>query len=409
MPFMRLIKRIILFIFFPAVSFAGIGDNPLLGIKSSSMGGTITSIGFDGSAAFYNPATMTFLKKNYINLGINYTSPKSIFLMNTGEKYYTSKSSLLPVSLYGVYKFTDKIDLGLAINNPFQNNVSWDKTWAGKYICISNKSNVQNIQPAISYRINDKFSIGGGLMFTLYRHQASKAINYESSAGDVIMNYDLKGSALGLNLGLNYNYKKWHMGFAMRSGLNYKKAKGEITLENAPSSLLANGVLPSSNAEVTANIKLPSVISLGAAYELDQNWLLTMDVNIFNWTNIDSLKLEVANYDQYNFKVDQDLSSSYAIRFGARYNYSKKLVFRGGFAFDLAPVLNTYVHPAYPEYNKFIYTGGASYQLKKSFSVDAFVGYSDIKERKETKNINNFNGTYKANAFIGGIGLNYEF
>jgi len=62
---------------------SGIGDNPLLGIKSSSMGGTITSIGFDGSAAFYNPATMTFLKKNYINLGINYTSPKSIFLMNT--------------------------------------------------------------------------------------------------------------------------------------------------------------------------------------------------------------------------------------------------------------------------------------------------------------------------------------
>jgi len=92
---MRILNRIVLFVIFPALSFAGIGDNPLLGIKSSSMGGTITSIGFDGSSAFYNPATMTFLKKNYINLGINYNSPKTIFLMNTGEKYYTSKSSLL--------------------------------------------------------------------------------------------------------------------------------------------------------------------------------------------------------------------------------------------------------------------------------------------------------------------------
>jgi long-chain fatty acid transport protein len=85
------------------------------------------------------------------------------------------------------------------------------------------------------------------------------------------------------------------------------------------------------------------------------------------------------------------------------------LIFRGGIAFDLAPVLNTFVHPAYPEYNKFTYTGGATYQLKKAFSLDAFIGYSDIKERRETKNINNFNGTYKSNAFIGGIGLNYEF
>jgi long-chain fatty acid transport protein len=329
--------------------------------------------------------------------------------MNTGEKYYSSKSNSSPISLYGVYKFTDKVDLGLAINNPFQNNISWDKNWAGKYICISNKSAVQSIQPAISYRVNNKFSVGGGLMLTFYHHQVSRALNYENASGDVIMNYDLKGTALGLNLGLNYNDKKWHLGFALRTGLNYKNAKGEATLENAPSSLLANGVLPSSNAEVTANIKLPSVVSLGAAYELDQNWLVTMDVNIYSWSNIDSLHMQVSNYDQYDFKINQDLTGSYAIRFGTRYNYSKKLVLRGGFAFDLAPVLNTYVHPAYPDYNKFIYTGGASYQLKKSFSVDAFIGYSDIKERKETKNINNFNGTYKANAFIGGIGLNYEF
>lgn len=406
---MRLLSRLILLVFFPVISQAGIGDNPLLGIKSSAMGGTITSIGFDGSSAFYNPATMTFLKKNYINLGFNYNSPKTVFLMNTGEKYYTSKSNLLPVSLYGVYKFTDKIDLGLAVNNPFQNNITWDKSWAGKYICISNKFNVQCIQPAISYRVNNKFSVGGGIMLSFYKHQVSRAINYENAKGDVIMNYDLKGTSLGLNIGLNYNDKKWHLGFAVRSGYNYKNAKGEATLENAPPSLVANGVLPSGNKEVLASIKLPSVISLGAAYELDQNWLVTMDMNIYNWSNIDSIQMKVANYEQYNFNIKQDLAGTYAIRFGARYNYSKKLIFRGGFAFDLAPVLNTFVNPAYPEYNKFTYTGGASYQIKKSFSVDAFVGFSDIKERKETKNINNFNGTYKGNAIVGGMGLNYEF
>ena len=60
-------------------------------------------------------------------------------------------------------------------------------------------------------------------------------------------------------------------------------------------------------------------------------------------------------------------------------------------------------------YNKFTYTAGGSYKLKNNFSADAFVGYSAIKERKEVKNINNFNGTYKSNMFIGGIGLNYEF
>ena len=407
---MKILARIILFLFLPLLSKAGLSDNPLVGIKSSSMGGTITSIGFDGSAAFYNPATMTFLKKNYFNLGCNYNSPKTIFLMNTGQKYYSTKSNQLPISVYGVYKFTDKIDIGLAINNPFQNSISWDNSWAGKYLCISNKLNVQNIQPAISYRVNNNFSIGGGLMFTFYRQQISRALDYQNTSGNnVRMNYDLKGTALGLNLGMNYNFKKWHLGLTLRSGLTYKNAKGDATVENAPPALLANGVIPATTSKINATIKLPSVVSLGAAYELDQNWLVTMDVNIYNWTNIDSLKIQVADYQKGDFNINQDVSGSYAVRFGACYTYSKKLILRGGFAFDLAPVLNTYVHPANPEYNKFTYTGGASYKLKKAFSLDAFIGFSDVKERKEIKNINNFNGTFKANAFLGGIGVNYEF
>jgi long-chain fatty acid transport protein len=134
-----------------------------------------------------------------------------------------------------------------------------------------------------------------------------------------------------------------------------------------------------------------------------------MDLNIYNWSNIDSLKITTTNYENCSFNVKQDLSSSYAIRFGAKYIQSKNLSIRGGFAFDLSPVLDTYVNPVFPDANKFTYTGGVSYQLKKSLSADAYVGYSDIKERKEVKNVNNFNGTFKSNSFIGGIGLNYEF
>ena len=406
---MRLLSRIILLMLFPAFVYAGISDNPFLGIKSSAMGGTITSYGMDGSAAFYNPATMTFLKKNYITASCNYSSPKSLFLMNTGKKYYNTKSSDLRVALYGVYKFTDKVDLGLAINNPFQNDISWDKNWAGKYICIANKSNVQNIQPAISYRLNNKFSVGGGLMFTFYHQQTTRALNYENASGSPLVNYDIKGTALGFNIGANYNDKKWHLGLSVRSGLNYKNAKGDATLENVPSSLVANGVLPSSSIGATSNIKLPAVISMGAAYDLDKNWIVTMELNVFNWTKIDSLKIITASDEECNFNVKQDLSSSYAVRFGAQYIQSKKLVLRGGFAFDLSPVLDTYVNPAYPESNKFSYTTGATYQLSKGLSAEGFVGYSNSKERKEVKSINNFNGTYKSNSFIGGIGLNYEF
>lgn len=406
---MRIHRIILLLVFSPVALFAGIFDNPFVGLKSSAMGGSITSIGFDATSAFYNPATMTFLKKNYINAGFNFTSPKSVFLMNTGEKYNPTKSSQLAFGLYGVYKFTDKVDLGIAINNPFQGKITWDENWAGKYICITHQYNVQNIQPAISYRVNNKFSVGGGLMLSFYHQQSSRVLNYESASGDAIVNYDVNGSALGLNLGANYNYKKWHLGLGIRSGLNFKKTKGEATIKNAPSLLVANGVLPASTADVSGSVKLPAVISMGAAYDLDESWLLTMDVNIYNWTNIDSLKLSVENFNQCDYNIRQDLSSSYAIRMGARYNYSKKWILRGGFAFDLSPVLDSYVNPAFPYYNKFTYTAGANYQLKKGLSADAFIGYVDIKERKETKNINNFNGTYKSNALTGGIGLNYEF
>ena len=240
------------------------------------------------------------------------------------------------------------------------------------------------------------------------KQQSAKALNYLGPNGGAMVNYDLSAISFGLNVGVNYNNTQWKLGFSLRSGLSYN-AKGDATVSNAPGFFIDNGTLPGSAVNATSKIKLPAVISMGAAYQLDQDWTITADLNIYNWGKIDSILVETENYNSCNLNIRQDLAGSYAMRMGASYNFSKKIIFRGGMAFDLSPVLDTYVHPAFPTYNKFTYTAGGSYKLKNNFSADAFVGYSAIKERKEVKNINNFNGTYKSNMFIGGIGLNYEF
>jgi len=74
----------------------------------------------------------------------------------------------------------------------------------GRYHTIESSISTTNINPSLSYKVNDKFSIGAGLQAQHYKATLTKAV-YTGGA-DAFGKLHGSDWGYGFNLGANYEY-----------------------------------------------------------------------------------------------------------------------------------------------------------------------------------------------------------
>jgi long-chain fatty acid transport protein len=393
----------------PLLSFAGGFQINTQGQKSTSMGGSVSSVALDGSVVFYNPGALAFINHSYFNAGVSLIVPKTSYLGQSGVKESMPGQVYTPFSLYAAYAWKPKVNVGLAINTPFGLGTKWDSNWSGRYITQEAKLNALNIQPTLSYKFNDHLSIGVGPMIVLGNADLTKALPYTSSAGDAVVELKGTGTSVGANAGINYINGNYSLGIAYRTSTKIDISSGDASFTNVPNSLLQIGTIPSS-ASFETSVTLPSVLSVGMGYNVTPKVLITLDMNYTGWKVYDSLNFIFADNAQLDSRQARNYKNAVAVRAGIQYIKTDRITLRAGLAFDQTPVQDGYVSPELPDANRLIYAAGLSYKLKGNFSVDFSLMYENVKERKEVDNMQtNFNGTYKTNLVVGGLGLQYEF
>ncbi len=396
-------------LFAPLLSLAGGFQINTQGQKSTSMGGSVSSVALDGSVVFYNPGALAFINHSYFNAGVSLIVPETSFLGHTGVKETMPGQIYTPFSLYAAYTWKTKVNIGLAINTPFGLGTKWDSNWSGRYITQSAKLNAINIQPTLSYKFNDHLSIGAGPMIVLSNADLTKALPYSSNAGDAIVELKGSGTSLGANAGINFVNGNFVVGIAYRTSTKIDISSGEASFTNVPSSLMQNGTIPSS-ATFKTSVTLPSVFSIGIGYSVTPKVLVTLDMNYTGWKAYDSLNFIFSDDAQFDSRQGKNYKNALALRAGIQYKQTERTTLRAGLAFDETPVQDGYVSPELPDANRLICAAGISYKLKGNFSADFSLMYENVKERKEVNNIqSNFKGTYKTNLVVGGLGLQYEF
>lgn len=393
----------------PLLSLAGGFQINTQGQKSLSMGGSVSSVVLDGSVVFYNPGALAFINQNYFNAGISLIIPNTSFLGKTGVMESMPSQLSAPFSVYAAYAWKPKVNIGLAINTPFGFSSKWDSDWSGRYIVQKSKLKAINIQPTLSYKLNEHFSFGVGPMIMLGKVNMTKALPFESSLGESSIEMNGSGMSVGVNAGLNYVKGKLAFGVAYRTATKIDISGGEASVANVPYSLLQSGAI-SSSATFESNFTLPSVLSVGIGYHVTEKVVATLDMNYTGWKVVDSLNYIFSDHPQLDCREARNYENAIAFRAGIQYQKSERIALRGGMAFDQTPVQDGYVNPEMPDANRLIYTAGISYKLKGGFSADFSLVYENVKERKEVNNMqSNFNGTYKTNSVVGGLGLQYEF
>jgi len=405
------------------------------GAKQTGMGHVGVAINWDASSMQFNPGALATLDAKYsLSMGgslvwsnTDYTHPSSSTL-NTE----TDNPIATPFYLYGSAKLNDKLAVGLAVYTPFGSSNIWGDTWAGKYLIQEITMKSIYIQPTVSYKVNDWMSVGAGLNIVYGDFKLNKAFPIMNPAdGSYITDggAELSGNTIkyGYNLGIFLQpTEELNIGISYRSKVDIEldDSEGEGTFSfpsTVPPALVAGyNALGVKDGSFTATLPLPASLNIGLAYQIDEKWLVSADVNFVEWSEYKNLEFVSEDAAALNSLNKRDWDNSMTYRIGAQYSANEKLDLRAGFYYDETPTNDKYYAPETPGANKIGITGGFSYLLNEKFSIDAAFIYSKGEKRKAqdtntaigvdgSGNPVYFGGEYQNTAFIPSIGITYNF
>lgn len=366
------------------------------------------SIGQDASTVFFNPASMSRLDGQQLSAGLHVVMPKTEF---SGSAAYNpshpvfnppspaagfngspitrgadndtdgGKTGFVPHFAY-VRDLDNQWKFGLTVNAPFGLATEYGDNWVGRYSAIESEITSINLNPTLSFKVNERTSFGFGVsaMYAslLLKNAVDVGLNATlqntpitnwipgSSTYDATAEIDVDDWGFGWNAGILLEPSEHtRFGMAYRSKVEVKMG-GDLTSNNQ----LA---LPNTSAKVDAS--LPSSLLLSAYHEVNPQWSVMADIMWTEWSNIDALVARFGDSSTNTIPLKWDDSMRYAI--GASYKQNDKWTWRTGIALDETPVSSPDLRPAaLPDEDRVWLTFGAGYQHSKQLGFD--VGYAHL-------------------------------
>lgn len=336
----------------------------------------------DASTVFFNPAGMAFLPGAQVVLAGH--------AVNLSAEFKDSGASRIPAALpgrprggdggdagglvgvpnfYATLPIGEKLAIGIGVNVPFGLKTDYDDTWVGRFQGTKSELTTINVNPSISWRINEKIAVGFG-------------VNYQHADVDlrnaVVLGFNTEGSA---KLEADDDTWGWNVGAMfqispdMRIGVSYR-SKMDYTLQGTATVYGPTGaVVPSQTGAASAEVAFPDMFSLSVMQTFGDKWDLLGDITFTRWDEIGVVNVVAANgvtRDQLTFNLD----NAWRISLGLNYHHDEHWTFKGGIAWDQTPVSDQYRSARLPDNDRYWLAIGAKYRATKSLSFD--VGYTHI-------------------------------
>lgn len=402
-----------------STAFAGGYRVSIQGQKQLAMGHTGVAVVNSAEVAFFNPAGMAYLDKKFnVSVGANALFANVKFQNSTYNWTAESKNVGTPFSVYATYKLNDWLTAGLAVYTPYGSAVDWDQDWEGAHLVNNIDLQAIFVQPSISVRIGEHFSVGGGPIYAtgsvnFNRNLSMNPLLSDSEGNPTDVTIDAKGiNAWGYTAGFMFNpTDKLRIGMNYRSEIIMEARGGDATYNDTPS------FNPLANTTFDADLPLPAELTVGLSYEVTDKLLFAFDYNRTMWSVYKALDVKFGNGTESLNPRNYQNSSTY--RVGTQYKANDKFTFRAGWYFDESPVQDGYFAPETPRNDSMGYTGGLTYQVNSKLGVDFSFLYLHFDEIDNSYDYStdpitgqpnpDFGGTYKSVVFSPGIGITYGF
>ncbi len=367
----------------------------------------------DATTLFGNPAGMSRLKREEVSFGMAAIHAKSDIKDANSAPVPTGSNdgdmvpfTAVPMGYY-VKPIDDNWAAGVGVYVPFGMITDYENGFQGRFFGDYSEVRVITVQPTVSYRFNDKLSIGFGPTFNRIDGELQSAT---LNGGRVKVKGD--DTAMGFNAGVLYEITP-----QTRMGITYH-SKVEFELEG-DTKLSGAGFGPFvGKYDASLDLTTPESVDVSLTHELNDDWTLYAGAMWTRWSRFEAIVIENEGMSPMlpssvqTIVEEQDWHDTWSYAIGAAYKLNRTWTLRSGLAFDQSPTNNVHRSPRIPTGDRTAVSFGLAWNPTDDVTVDLAYSYlweEDTKVRRESPTRGVYNATYENSAHGFGAALSYRF
>jgi long-chain fatty acid transport protein len=328
----------------------------------------------DASTAAANPAGMTLLDRSQLLGASGALLPSTNF--DIGPQTTTKGTAggnagvFMPLgAFFYVYRFSDRVRLGVAAFSDYGLGVNYSTQWVGRYYVSRVALFSGKVAPSIAYRVNEWLSVGAGFSFAVGRLTfQSKINNALPGLGDGGLSLESWDEAFGGNAGILLTpMPKLRIGLTYQSPEYFKFGfKPFLTGLGPGLSAISKRI---GGAQFNVPLTEPQQVMASVVYELIPNFSLMGNVGWQNWTEFGEFPVGISATNQTTVDANLHFSNTCQIAIGQQYRFAEKWLWSAGFAYDSSPVSQANRNAVLPIDRQLRYGTGIQYEVNRDITV----------------------------------------
>ncbi|SFV59710.1 Outer membrane protein assembly factor YaeT precursor [hydrothermal vent metagenome] len=415
-----MIKGLSLSIIASSVAVAGGYKIPEQSLNSMGLGAAYVAHTSGADTNYYNPANMSFMsgEKQYVEGGVTLAYLPTIDYNLAAPLSGSSESENLPIpyfhyvsKAYGDYRW------GVSLAAPGGLTKRWE-TPAQKAYAEEFTLKIVELNPTLSYRINDQLSIAGGLRM-VYSEGVVKSNGAAMSAiiGDPRANIsrDMEGDTIefGYNVALAYRPTS-----DLNIALTYRS---NVDLNEEGTATLSAGGATLYSGDASVSVPLPAALNVAISKTWGDTFTLEFNYERTFWSQYETLDFEYGGANigpltpAFDTPMPKEWVDTNTFRVGATIVMENKITAMIGFAIDETPVIPKTLGFELPDSDAKIFSMGFRYQQTEAISWGLAFLYDSKEPRSMEKGIADNPILANGGSFAGGgaylttVGISYEF
>ena len=354
----------------------------------------------NASTAFFNSAGMTRIdgKELMLGGGLIYTdikfdpAPDTPIAGGDGGQ----AGGLAPlINAFYVHSLSDKLKFGFDMVSTSAAVLTYDDNWSGRYENQNVKIFTLTLHPSLAYRVNDWFSIGGGVGIVYGSLEMELAVDRPGPLSDGKAQID------GDDLEYAYNLSAmFELSDSTRLGVTYWS---EVDLNfSGDVELQPNGL----QLGIDTSLPLVQWAKTGIYHDINDRFALLGSVGWEDWSSMENVNLSTSSGG--TDALPRNWKDTWHFAGGLHYRLSKPWLLQFGIAYDTSPVDTEDRTADMPIDRQIRYNIGTQYEKSEKLTIGCALEYADLGDAE----INNsqLKGSYESNnlfAFI--INFNWKF
>jgi long-chain fatty acid transport protein len=253
----------------------------------------------------------------------------------------------------------------------------YDDNWVGRYYVQEATLIGMSLLPSIAYKVNDKFSVGGGLnaMYGILKNQVA-VNNVAPGAGDGRLELEDTTWGLGFNIGLLYQLSantRFSLTYNSQVDLDFSAPAEFSNLAPGLEALLrARGLL---DANVDLGVKVPQQVMASFFHQVNPRWAVLGSVGWQQWSKFGMVEVGVDSSNPTSNTTNLEYDDTWHAALGAQYHVTDAWMLNFGVAYD-SEFQGATVSPMLPANDAWRFGAGVQNQVSKTFSWGVAAEYA---------------------------------